>query len=117
DEGRLADVESATDGTFSIELAGGVAAELIVVLPAGALRRVGVASGTAAATTDLGDIGPAGSAVTLTAPWHTADTEAVAALVPVGFDDDLAVWTTNRDHDEQPQELRFAAIPDGEYLV
>jgi hypothetical protein len=115
DDHRLLEFLTLADGTFTFTAAAGRALEIVVSDPEVGLRRVPVAASANATSTDLGDIGASGSAVTATALWTGLDDEATALLTPAGLDEDLAVWVANTG--TAVDEFDFGTVPDGDYLL
>ena len=112
---RITEISTEPDGTFSFNARAASAYELVVSDPAVGLRRIAIPAAADGIITDVGDIGPSGSAVTATADWTSFDDQATALLTPVGLDDDLGVWVGNSG--TTVDTFDFGTVPDGSYTL
>ena len=112
---RITEISTEPDGTFSFNARAASAYELVVSDPAVGLRRIAVPAAADGIITDVGDIGPSGSAVTATADWSGFDDQATALLTPVDLDDDLGVWVGNSG--TTVDMFDSGRVPDGSYTL
>src|SRR5690606_30371306 len=67
-------------------------------------------------TTDVGDLGPTGGAVSVTIPEDLADEPALLALAPAGLNPTVASTYAAYDPDD-PGPVVFDGVPDGDYVL
>ncbi|MCB0967936.1 MAG: carboxypeptidase regulatory-like domain-containing protein, partial [Ilumatobacter sp.] len=112
----LGEVVTAADGRFTVEAAGGQPVVLLVADPLAGLRRTAVAAAVGGTSTDVGDLAPVATTLTVEMPWLVGDDEALLVLSPAGSEteDALGTWAINTTA-PPVTEAEFAGVPDGDY--